>query len=197
MTVTTPAPLNGVDTPTLFATLGAVRNQPELARFQFRSTTRWIGGTHNRSTISDYYGAGGEHRHAQDFTVDVGGRPRAGRHRGRRPAGLRDGGSAPGGLGRGARAGRRRALDGAARGRDPRGGPWRGTAAGQKPQRPGASLVREGGVEPPRPFGHTDLNRARLPIPPLAPEAGSGYPTAAIGPKPVAAASRGAQDGLR
>ncbi len=28
--------------------------------------------------------------------------------------------------------------------------------------------VREGGVEPPRPFGHTDLNRARLPIPPLA-----------------------------
>ena len=36
---------------------------------------------------------------------------------------------------------------------------------------PGASHVREGGVEPPRPFGHTDLNRARLPIPPLAPEA--------------------------
>ena len=32
-------------------------------------------------------------------------------------------------------------------------------------------VVREGGVEPPRPFGHTDLNRARLPIPPLAREA--------------------------
>src|SRR5690349_3465903 len=31
--------------------------------------------------------------------------------------------------------------------------------------------VREGGVEPPRPFGHTDLNRARLPIPPLARDA--------------------------
>ena len=29
-------------------------------------------------------------------------------------------------------------------------------------------VVREGGVEPPCPFGHTDLNRARLPIPPLA-----------------------------
>ncbi len=28
-------------------------------------------------------------------------------------------------------------------------------------------LVLKGGVEPPRPFGHTDLNRARLPIPPL------------------------------
>ena len=30
------------------------------------------------------------------------------------------------------------------------------------------SLVREGGVEPPHPFEYTDLNRARLPIPPLA-----------------------------
>ena len=34
------------------------------------------------------------------------------------------------------------------------------------------TTVREGGVEPPRPFGHTDLNRARLPIPPLARVAG-------------------------
>ena len=36
------------------------------------------------------------------------------------------------------------------------------------PGSPGPCLVREGGVEPPHPFGHTDLNRARLPIPPLA-----------------------------
>ena len=28
--------------------------------------------------------------------------------------------------------------------------------------------VREGGLEPPCPHGHTDLNRARLPISPLA-----------------------------
>ena len=33
---------------------------------------------------------------------------------------------------------------------------------------PDFPLVRERGVEPLRPFGHTDLNRARLPIPPLA-----------------------------
>src|SRR3954468_5564839 len=44
--------------------------------------------------------------------------------------------------------------------------------------------VREGGVEPPRPFGHTDLNRARLPIPPLAPEARQGYPRRECSPKP-------------
>ena len=36
-------------------------------------------------------------------------------------------------------------------------------------------MVREGGVEPPHPFEYTDLNRARLPIPPLARDAGKGY----------------------
>src|SRR5690554_6799272 len=30
------------------------------------------------------------------------------------------------------------------------------------------TMVREGGLEPPCPHGHTDLNRARLPISPLA-----------------------------
>ena len=53
-------PLNGVDTPTLFATLDAVRNQPELAKFQFRATNRWVSGTHNRSEIQGFYGAGQE-----------------------------------------------------------------------------------------------------------------------------------------
>ena len=53
-------PLNGVDTPTLFATLDAVKASPELAKFQFRATNRWISGTHNRSTIQGFYGAGQE-----------------------------------------------------------------------------------------------------------------------------------------
>ena len=30
-------PLNGVDTPTLFATINAVKGMPELAKFQFLS----------------------------------------------------------------------------------------------------------------------------------------------------------------
>src|SRR3954453_10747421 len=53
--------------------------------------------------------------------------------------------------------------------------------------------VRERGVEPPRPFGHTDLNRARLPIPPLAREARSGYPTPRRPPKPAAGDARAAR----
>ncbi len=44
---------------------------------------------------------------------------------------------------------------------------------------PGSSenrLVGEGGLEPPHPFGHRNLNPARLPIPPLARATGRGYP---------------------
>ena len=33
---------NGVDTATLFATLDAVKGQPEIAKFQFRATNTWV-----------------------------------------------------------------------------------------------------------------------------------------------------------
>lgn len=65
-------PLNGVDTPTLFATLDAVSANPEIAKFQFRATNRWISGTHNRSTIRGFYGAGQEDTsRTEDFTYDA------------------------------------------------------------------------------------------------------------------------------
>ena len=60
----TPKPMNGVDTLTLFATIGAVKGQPELASFQFRATNRWQQGTHSRTRIEGFHGAGGEHEHA-------------------------------------------------------------------------------------------------------------------------------------
>jgi len=65
----TRTPLNGVDTPTLFATLDAVKRQPELAKFQFRARNRWQNGTLSESTISTFAGAGGEHAHKTTFTV--------------------------------------------------------------------------------------------------------------------------------
>jgi len=55
--------LNGVDTPKLFATIDAVKAQPELAKFQFTATNRWVKGTYSRSRIEWFSGAGGEHRH--------------------------------------------------------------------------------------------------------------------------------------
>ena len=40
-----------------------------------------------------------------------------------------------------------------------------------------STVVREGGLEPPHPFGHRNLNPARLPIPPLALGSSAGEPT--------------------
>jgi uncharacterized OsmC-like protein len=63
--------LNGVDTQTLFATIDAVKAQPELAKFQFRASNRWISGTHNRSSIGGYYGAGQEFTRSADHRYDA------------------------------------------------------------------------------------------------------------------------------
>ena len=54
---------NGVDVANFFATINAVKQQPELAAFQFRATTAWINGTHSRSTIEAFSGPGSELRH--------------------------------------------------------------------------------------------------------------------------------------
>jgi uncharacterized OsmC-like protein len=51
---------NGVDVPALFATLDAVKGTPQLAGFRFRARNEWISGTHNRSWIQGFYGAGQE-----------------------------------------------------------------------------------------------------------------------------------------
>jgi uncharacterized OsmC-like protein len=62
---------NGVDTATLFATLDAVKAQPEIAKFQFRASNTWVNGTHNRSTLSGFYGALQEMEHKHVTTVDA------------------------------------------------------------------------------------------------------------------------------
>lgn len=62
---------NGVDTAALFATLDAVKAQPEIAEFQFRASNRWIDGTHSRSTIDGYFGAGQELSRDGGFSFDA------------------------------------------------------------------------------------------------------------------------------
>jgi uncharacterized OsmC-like protein len=73
VTVITEGVRNGVDTEKLFPTLDLIREQPELAKFQFRATNRWIGGAHNRSTIQGFYAAGGEDTtRSAAFVLDAG-----------------------------------------------------------------------------------------------------------------------------
>ena len=64
---------NGVDTSTMFATLDAIKAQPEIAQFRFRARNRWLGGAHNRSTIRDFYAACAEDTsRTEAFALDPG-----------------------------------------------------------------------------------------------------------------------------
>ena len=62
---------NGVDTATLFATLDAVKGTPEIAKFQFRASNRWVSGTNSRSTIHGFYGATQEMTHQKAFEFEA------------------------------------------------------------------------------------------------------------------------------
>lgn len=62
-----PIPRNGVDTPKLFATIGAVASQPALAQFRFRVQSSWAGGTQSHTTIAGFYGVGAEMQHDAPF----------------------------------------------------------------------------------------------------------------------------------
>jgi uncharacterized OsmC-like protein len=60
MTTITAPIRNGIDTAQVYGTLDLLKAQPELARFEFRATNRWIDGPHSRSTIQGFWGAGQE-----------------------------------------------------------------------------------------------------------------------------------------
>jgi len=51
---------NGVNVDQLLATIKAIKENPDLARFQFRATNEWVSGGHSRTSIQNFYGAGGE-----------------------------------------------------------------------------------------------------------------------------------------
>jgi len=49
--------VNGVNVTELFNTIDLIKKNPDIAKFKFRATNKWINGTHNRATIKDFYGA--------------------------------------------------------------------------------------------------------------------------------------------
>jgi uncharacterized OsmC-like protein len=72
MTTITPPVRNGVDTAQVYGTLDALRDQPDLARFEFRVSNRWIDGPHSRSTIQGFWGAGAEDTSREmPFVIDA------------------------------------------------------------------------------------------------------------------------------
>jgi uncharacterized OsmC-like protein len=67
-----PALTNGVDVGALYATIAAVRQDPEIARFRFRAANRWLGADRNCTTVTGFYGAKQEQPHAQAFELECG-----------------------------------------------------------------------------------------------------------------------------
>ena len=62
--------MNGLDVERLAGTVEAIKQRPDLGRFQFRARNRWVGGGETRSSIRDFYGAGQEDTsRAQAFEV--------------------------------------------------------------------------------------------------------------------------------
>jgi len=64
---------NGLDINDLHQTLALLKDDPSLARFEFRAKNRWMDGGHNRSTIQGFFGAGQEDEsRAEAFEFDNG-----------------------------------------------------------------------------------------------------------------------------
>ena len=63
--------INGVNVDQLISTVDAIKENPQLARFQFRAHNEWIDGGRSRTTIKDFYGAGQEdNSRNKSFTMD-------------------------------------------------------------------------------------------------------------------------------
>ncbi len=49
--------VNGVNVTQLFDTIESVKQNKEIAKFNFRAQNKWVNGTENQTTVSDFYGA--------------------------------------------------------------------------------------------------------------------------------------------
>ncbi len=63
--------LNGINVDELFSTIELIKEKPEIAQFKFRATSEWVDGTHNRATISDFYGAGQEDNSREPIVFEI------------------------------------------------------------------------------------------------------------------------------
>jgi uncharacterized OsmC-like protein len=61
---------NGVNLDDLVATVNAVKTDPSLGRFKFRSTAKWIHRAHSQSTFDSLYGAGTEHKRSTPMFLE-------------------------------------------------------------------------------------------------------------------------------
>ena len=63
--------VNGIHMQTLLGTVNAIEQEPDLGASKFRASNVWLGGNHNRSTITGFYGAKQEIAHKKKFILDA------------------------------------------------------------------------------------------------------------------------------
>lgn len=63
--------INGVPVDKLYGTIDAVKEDTEIAKFNFRISNKWINGGNNRTTIRDFYGAKETHKHTPPFVLEA------------------------------------------------------------------------------------------------------------------------------
>ena len=54
---------------TLQGTVNAIEQEPNLGQCKFRARNKWLGGNHNSTTITGFYGANQEIAHKQTFEL--------------------------------------------------------------------------------------------------------------------------------
>jgi uncharacterized OsmC-like protein len=61
--------VNGIRMETLQGTVNAIEQEPDLGQCKFRAHNKWLGGNHNCTTITGFYGAKQEIGHKQQFEL--------------------------------------------------------------------------------------------------------------------------------
>ncbi|MEE8575283.1 MAG: OsmC family protein [Thermodesulfobacteriota bacterium] len=62
--------VNGVDVDKVHISINAIEENPNLAKFKFHLSNRWISGGRSHSTVSDFYGAGKNNFHLKPFEIN-------------------------------------------------------------------------------------------------------------------------------
>ena len=61
--------VNGIHLATLQDTVHAIEQEPDLGQCKFRARNTWLGGNHNCTTITGFYGARQEIAHKQQYEL--------------------------------------------------------------------------------------------------------------------------------
>jgi len=61
---------NGVNVEALLGAREALTEAPEAAKFVWRASSEWKGGTHTQSSVEGFFGLGEEQKHVKQFNYD-------------------------------------------------------------------------------------------------------------------------------